>query len=639
MKTLKLKSLGLKNFKGIDLFTINPGGENLDIAGDNGTGKTTMLDAFTWLFDGKDSSGKADFKMKPQDKNGEDIHNLTTEVTGVIEVHGENELKTITLKRRYQEKYTKKRGTATEEFTGHTTDYFIDDIPKKQNEFKDFIEEIIDPAIFKLITNPFEFNNLPWKDRRNILFEVCGNVDDKDVIDSDKALAGLKGILKDCSMDDHKKKVKAQQSEINKELTLIPARIDENNISLKDLEPLDPAKKKGCEKALAEAELELSQLKSNETLSKKKIELNEIDNKIFTEKNKVAESQGKTLQPLRDRIKDLETRKFETELKISNLRDVIKQDESRNVKTEETMNNLRKQFAEKKDQDVDAKTECPACGQDLPEDEIQEAIEKFNTARAEALKDNNAEGKKLSEGLKERLLSIENASKEIIELMEELKKIEEKISKREKEIEELNQDTIAPDTSKLEDEKKVVEDQIKELKGDTEVQEAEIELRINEIKSLVEAHNVIEAEHKAADTAKERITKLEQDEKKLAAEYEKLESELFVIDQFIVKKVELVEDKINSKFKMATFRLFEKQINQGINEVCETLHNGIPFNHGLNSAARINVGLDIINTLSEYYGFQSVIFVDNKESTNKLTETDAQVITLTVTKDKNLKIT
>jgi vacuolar-type H+-ATPase subunit I/STV1 len=137
----------------------------------------------------------------------------------------------------------------------------------------------------------------------------------------------------------------------------------------------------------------------------------------------------------------------------------------------------------------------------------------------------------------------------------------------------------------------------------------------------------------------ERIQELKEQEKELAREYEKLESELYLTEQFIRTKVNLLEEKINSRFKLARFKLFDQQINGGVVECCETLYQGVPYSGGLNNAARINVGLDIINTLSEHYGFTAPIFIDNREAVTKLIETKSQVISLVVSEpDKKLRV-
>ena len=90
-----------------------------------------------------------------------------------------------------------------------------------------------------------------------------------------------------------------------------------------------------------------------------------------------------------------------------------------------------------------------------------------------------------------------------------------------------------------------------------------------------------------------------------------MDEQLYLTDEFTKTKVNLLESSINSKFKMARFKMFEVQINGGIKECCETVYEGVPYSD-LNNAARINIGLDIINTLSEHYNFSAPIFVDNR---------------------------
>jgi hypothetical protein len=51
------------------------------------------------------------------------------------------------------------------------------------------------------------------------------------------------------------------------------------------------------------------------------------------------------------------------------------------------------------------------------------------------------------------------------------------------------------------------------------------------------------------------------------------------------------------------------------------------------------VGMDIIKTLQEHYGFTVVVFIDNRESIVELPKMDCQVISLIVSaEDKTLRI-
>ena len=103
----------------------------------------------------------------------------------------------------------------------------------------------------------------------------------------------------------------------------------------------------------------------------------------------------------------------------------------------------------------------------------------------------------------------------------------------------------------------------------------------------------------------------------------------------------MLEERLNSRFKLARFRLFEQQVNGALGEVCEVLGpDGAPYNGGLNNAARINIGIDIINTLAAHYGITAPLFIDNAEAVSQLIDTPCQLIRLVVSEaDAALRVT
>ena len=103
MKKITLKQLVLTNFKGIKSLSIDFDPISTVISGENGTGKTTVYDAFNFLLFGKDSSDRKDFNIKTLDKDNNPIHKLNHEVTGVFDV----DESTQTFKRIYREKWGK----------------------------------------------------------------------------------------------------------------------------------------------------------------------------------------------------------------------------------------------------------------------------------------------------------------------------------------------------------------------------------------------------------------------------------------------------------------------------------------------------------------------------------------------------
>lgn len=110
-------------------------------------------------------------------------------------------------------------------------------------------------------------------------------------------------------------------------------------------------------------------------------------------------------------------------------------------------------------------------------------------------------------------------------------------------------------------------------------------------------------------------------------------------ESFIRAKMNRISEIINEKFKVVSFRLFQNQINGGLQETCECTVNGVPYST-LNNGHRIIAGLDIIRSLSELYDVSAPIFIDNAESVNEfnLPDMDTQLILLSVTEDKELVV-
>lgn len=64
---LIIKALGLLNFKGQRDYTLNPTEHVTNVHATNGAGKSTICDAWSWLWTGKDAKGRADYEIKTND--------------------------------------------------------------------------------------------------------------------------------------------------------------------------------------------------------------------------------------------------------------------------------------------------------------------------------------------------------------------------------------------------------------------------------------------------------------------------------------------------------------------------------------------------------------------------------------------
>ena len=140
------------------------------------------------------------------------------------------------------------------------------------------------------------------------------------------------------------------------------------------------------------------------------------------------------------------------------------------------------------------------------------------------------------------------------------------------------------------------------------------------------------------EVAEKRILELKDEEKTLSQQIANVEKEQFVIENFVKAKVDALENVVNSKFKFVKFKMFEEQINGGLRETCEATVNGVPYSD-VNTASKINAGLDIINVLSEHYQITAPIFIDNAESVHTLIEMQTQVLRLIVNENfKSLEV-
>ena len=648
---MKLINLKLTNFKGIHSFSLDTQGGDVSIYGDNATGKTTLFDAFTWLLFGKDSQNRKDFEIKTLGPDGEPEHGLEHTVEARLQLPNGKQL---TLKKVYAEKWTKKRGSATAEFTGHTTDHFIDGVPVKKKEYDEKIAEIADEEIFRLLTDPRYFNEvLHWQKRRELLLEVCGDVSDAEVIASKADLSKLADILGSRTIEQHRKVIQARRSEINKELQKIPVRIDEverglprvDDITKPEELPNDIAK---LREQVNKKQEELAQAKAGGQVAELTKKLRMLEGQLIQEKNRLtgeatekAEAKRRELWQLNDDITKVKSDIDHHDLKFRSLKVEIDT-------LEEKMANFRSEWNEEnaKVLEFEQSDICPTCGQPLPAEQVQAAREKalseFNLAKAEKLEAISNLGKQLAKRKADLEAEWASISQELDKLTVELSELEDKKSRLQEEIQALQDGLKQIEPSQeyiqLQNECEELEEQIRQAQADASTAVAAIQREVDELSAAITALEQAQARLEARQNGLKRIEELKAEERKLAAEYEDLEQELYLTEEFIRTKVRLLEDRINSKFRMARFKLFNVLVNGGIEECCETTYNGVPYSN-LNNGARLNIGLDIINTLAEHYGFAPVVFIDNAESVVNILPTKGQQIRLIVSeKDKKLRV-
>lgn len=631
---MKLTKLELLNFKGLKAFAIHFNGDVI-IRGDNATGKTTVFDSVCWLLFGKDSLDRADFEIKTLD-GGEPIHKVNHEVTGTFTL---DEGGTVELKRVYREKYSSPRGGEVT-LTGHTTDYFVDGVPKKEKEYKEIVSSLVDESIFKLITNPLYFNETySWQNRRKLLLEMCGDISDEDVIAEYSELKALTDILSGHSVDDHRKVVAAKKTAINKELDMIPVRIDE---ALRGKPTIDtPRDVLIQEISLATTTLETLEadkalLVNGHAVVDTRAELRDVQRRLMARESEL-QMEYKKQSALKSNEYDMVVSELNNlSSKVESTKHRLDTSNRDIQRIESVINELMHQRQQVNADAfvIDIDEACPTCGQKLPAEQIQAAREKaetkFNIRKSKQLEE-------LNQSIELKQQDIENIKKrdaglEPVETLEALIKAKELVKQTiTDEIGQLTAPVLDDDSiyADLKAEEFMLQMKLDESNTDHSEEIADIDKRIAATKehrfNLETELNKYE-EAKRIDT---RVAELESQQAELAAEKSKLDEASYLMDEFVKAKVNMLEDVINSRFKLARFKMFNIMLNGNVEECCETTYKGVPY-RSMNNAARINVGLDIINALTSYFKVNAPVFIDNAEAVTEFVPVNSQTIKLIV---------
>lgn len=636
---LRLKNIIIENFKGIKQLAIDFQ-ERTVISGQNATGKTTIMDGFTWLLFNKDSEGKADFNIRPNDGQGVPVDNLVIKVSATLEADG----KEIVLTKTQEQNWVKKKGSEVSQFQGNINKYEINEIPKTEKDYKAYIDGLMNEELFKLTTSPQAFTSLKWKDQRTILLKLVSEVTDQDVISADEKFLSLSERLKDFSVDDLTAKAKKALKELNKRQSELPARIDEAS---KGLIQADFAE---SESLKTELEKQIRDLEEQETNASKAVEvISGINNAIMQKQFDLSDLKRKANEKLVVQKREIQKRIDDANYAFSDaMREcerVEREIQQKDVLLESNRafrEALLKNHKEVQAMQIDSKDLCcPMCKQALPADQEDSKIAEFQANKLKSLEDIVKNGKQTAS-------NIATMETEITALTQHLEKCKaDKIEQNKRKTAAMEELAALPQEVELQDnseyqsllaEIEQLENQVREMGtgsgyiNQLKQKKESLVLELDKVKNIL---NGKENNQRVQD----RITELQQEQRATSQQIANQEKDLFLLEEFIKAKMDLLSSRINAKFKLVSFRLFETQINGGYKETCECLVNGVPFS-SLNTGHRVVAGLDIISALQGIYEVTAPIFIDNAESVNdfNIPDMDGQLILLKVSENNTLEV-
>lgn len=632
-----LKSLDLVHFKCFNVLHLDFHEGVNNIYGENAAGKTSVYDALTWLLFDKGSAGGARPDIKPHGAPA----GTMPEVTAVLEVDGEP----IKLRKVLREKWEKPRGSSIERYAGDTRDYYIDDVPLAENAYKRRIAELIDEQQFKLLTDVWAVTSkMHWKDRRTLLAEICGLPEDKQLLAAAPQFAELNEKVGRRTVDEFKSVLMKQRKDMNANLNTLPVRVDECSRMVGELESLDfAAAHSESDRLQAERERlqgEIVKLSNNTLAAQARNERDELKNQLSeleVENNAHLASQR---VPVEDETPALTAALDRAKHEADRLTRTIAQETDYIASGETRLNYYRARWRA-----IDAEPftadRCPTCGQVFPAERLAEsraAFAEHQKQRKDALLEDSKMVKQGIAAAKDRLLAAETALKTA---QDEVQKAQITLDSYTPPVE------ITPENLPDYDRRKgailtLIADadkRIDRLTGDTEQERRRLETALSAVTAEKLRHDAVLAKEQTLADTRRRIADLQAEQRTAAAEVEQMDRLIAMCEEFTRYRVQAITESVNSRFRLTRWRLFTEQVNGGLADCCEPMDsNGTAF-EGTNNAMKINIGVDIIDTLSEFYGVRVPLFVDNAESVTQLQPIGSQVVRLVVSEqDKELRI-
>lgn len=636
-----IKNITLQNFKGCKNATYAFDGKNVTVCGANGSGKTTIFDAFTWLLFGKDSLDNAKFEIRPLDKDGKQIDNVEICVVATLEIDG----KEVELKKTQKQNWVKKRGTQNPVLQGNVNEYEVDGYPRSEKDYKKYINGIVSDDLFKMLTNPTYFPNMPWKDQRATIMKFASDVSDVELATEDSRFAELlPEIEKAPSTDDIKAKYQKSLNELKKKQIELPVRIDEQNKNKVDIDVAElELLKNSLIEQISDVKSKISdtgkQFEEYQKLSDGIMELKFAESDLVRKAN---EENIKARREIEDKITDKDFLLKQTRKTIYDTENLIELSKRTAEKIYENLKEIRDKWKAENERVFDENSlVCSYCGQEYPADKKEQLRAEFETHKAEELKAITDNGNLIKGRLDKEKETISYLEKELVEHRKSLEILNNAIAELEKQLSELPENIDVTGT----DEYKAIQSQLTEKEqAMSQMNSADVVRKALNAELEYLQSQLIECEKKIAMSQKnieidERIEELQEEQRITAQKIADVEKMLYLLDEFIKYKLDKISDSINAMFDGVNWKLFSEQINGGIKEVCECTVNGVPFG-SLNNGHRIIAGLQIIKALQKLYGAYLPIFIDNAESVNdfNLPDMDCQLIKLKVSDDKDLRI-
>lgn len=668
MKKILIDKICLRYFKGVENKEIVLGDNINVVKGRNGIGKSTIADAISWVLFGTNQAGATKFGIKTKDKDGREIEDVAHSVEISLSVQDEQEGLTCYVLTRSLTETRKDDGSVTNSYT-----YKVDGEVETAGDFKKVVDAICPEEVFRLCSSPYSFTQMDWSEQRKRLNEMFGVPSVEDVTGGDKKYDAIKELLEKDDVDKILKHLNYKRKEVQKNLDEVPVRLE----ALKNVLPKaeDWA---AVEKLILEKRKEITETRKN---------LNTIDNGGADFIRKYQNISTLNLDHKRKRIMEESAQRrlgeiikanaeaktackkavAEAEQNIEDLKQKLKSFDVALVKCDARMNELDAEKADGKEKWKLIKARkwewneddafCPTCKQALPEDQVQKIMEESKKAflnnQASDLKKLGDDAARIKEEVKkceENTEYFKTGQKttqtqlgEAETALEEARKALEEQAKKEEE--KVSVETLLAEKPEY----KQVCDRIKKIEAEQEkpadegMSEEDKKLKVDVEKKLkdLESEREVLASRLAVKAQWEKVNAqivgLQEERTQWKEQIDALDEKIKAASDFQKRSCEVLEENVNRRFKLVRWKMFRRQLDGTDKPWCECSVDGVPYSD-LNTAAKINAGLDITNTLKRHYGVDVPCVIDNAETVQEPLYEGGQQIRLTVTDDEDIVI-
>lgn len=650
MKRITIEELHLLNFRGArDVKVSFTAGTNI-VCGDNGTGKSTLMDAFLWLLFGKDAEERKDCEIK-RIEAGETLRRTDATVECRLDVDGQQN----TLRRSLREVWSKPRGATEPVFKGNETEYTINDVPKKMSEFDAWVAEHLAPAdVFRLLTDAGCFPRLKWEKQREKLFELAGGVDEEAVKASVDGLADLLARLSDKSLEDYKRELAARKRKLRKALEEIPARSDQTRLMIPTTDARDV-----WERRLADVDARLAALnreaadfaareRARGAEARRRVEEVEALKTRMARRTaelkraaiEEAEKKNEGRRQVEARLRDLKAADAEATRRLKDAKGEVDELALRINQKEEACERLRATWYAESARPYTGDSVCPHCLQPLPEEMQRDNRRRFEESKNERLSQIQTDGHRtkaeitrLEEEMKTAEARLDRAAGDAFDAEASAEILREELAEMPDRVEPAAVDPMADEAYRA------MAEELERLEADAPQTLPASETNGGEaitarLATLNRERDTIRrglSDCDTADSLRAEIRRLDEEARTLAQQLSDVDRDEDTMRRYTRARIEAMEQRVNSLFRTVRFRLFEYTNEGGEVDTCVPLvgDDGVPYPVA-NTAAQVWAGLEIIHVLQQHAGVSAPVFVDGAERVTHFPRMDHQAILLKV---------